>query len=95
VRFLTSSETSDILSCDDVRRLYPKVAEIDGELSGCCDTCHSFYPMYDMSLIRLGESWAWICDHVRWAYVSGEWRRSQEKGNTAEEKLLRAIFGEV
>ena len=85
----------DILSCDDVRRQYPKVAEIDGELKGCCDICHGSYAVYEMSLIRVGESWAWICDHTRWQYVPGEWQHTQEKGNTAEEKLLRAIFGEV
>ncbi|MDP9159615.1 MAG: hypothetical protein M3O09_05225 [Acidobacteriota bacterium] len=32
----------------------------------CCETCHKFYPEYEMSVIRLpdGET-AWVCDPVK------------------------------
>jgi hypothetical protein len=47
---------TDIKTCSDFKQ--PKVA--------CCDTCHHFYPHYDMSLIELpsGDK-AWVCCSVR------------------------------
>jgi hypothetical protein len=50
----------DILTCDDVRRLYPKVCETDSELSGCCDICHGSYALYEMTLLQIGTSWTWV-----------------------------------
>ncbi len=32
----------------------------------CCETCHKFYPEYEMSVIRLPDGGtAWVCDPVK------------------------------
>jgi len=47
-----------IKTCEDFRHLNVT----------CCDTCHTFYPHYDMSLIDLPDGGrAWVCDPVKWA----------------------------
>jgi len=34
----------------------------------CCETCHEFYPHYDMSLIDLPDGGkAWVCDAIKCA----------------------------
>jgi hypothetical protein len=49
---------TDIKTCEDFRHLNVT----------CCDTCHTFYPHYDMSLIDLPDGAnAWVCDPVKWA----------------------------
>lgn len=47
---------SDIKTCGDFKHL--DVA--------CCEICHTFYPIYDMSVIELpGGDHAWVCCSVR------------------------------
>jgi hypothetical protein len=49
---------TDIKTCEDFRHLNVT----------CCDTCHTFYPHYEMSLIDLPDGTkAWVCDPVKWA----------------------------
>lgn len=52
----------DIRTCEDFKHLGVE----------CCQTCHGFYPHYDMSLIDLpdGEK-AWVCDTVKRAICVG------------------------
>ena len=46
---------TDIKTCEDFRHL--RVT--------CCDTCHQFYPHYEMSLVDLLDvSKGWVCDPV-------------------------------
>lgn len=62
----------------------------------CCDTCHNFYPHYEMSVIDLPDGGkAWVCDTVKWAIYPEKNRELQERSRTSPEgKLLRAVFGE-
>jgi hypothetical protein len=49
---------TNIKTCKDFRHLNVP----------CCDTCHTFYPHYEMSLINLPDgAKAWVCDPVKWA----------------------------
>jgi hypothetical protein len=61
----------------------------------CCDTCHNFYPHYEMKVIKLPDrSPAWVCDTVRWAIYPEEYQKLQEwSRNSPEGELLRKIFG--
>jgi hypothetical protein len=48
---------TDIKTCEDFRQLGIK----------CCQTCHDFYPRYEMKLIDLPDgSKAWVCRAVEW-----------------------------
>jgi hypothetical protein len=78
-------EGVEIKTCEDFKHLNVE----------CCDTCHNFYPHYEMRLIELPDgSPAWVCDTVRWAIYPEEYRKLQERSrNTPEGKLLRKIFG--
>ena len=63
----------------------------------CCDTCHKFYPHYEMSVIDpLPDGGkAWVCDTVKWAIYPEKYRELQERSRKSPEgKLLREIFGE-
>ncbi len=32
----------------------------------CCDTCHNFYPHYDMWIVVLSDGWhVWVCDTTK------------------------------
>jgi hypothetical protein len=77
---------TDIRTCEDFRHLNVT----------CCDTCHTFYPHYEMSLIDLPDgAKAWVCDPVKWAIYPEQYQELQEwKRNSPEGKLLRQIFGE-
>jgi hypothetical protein len=77
---------TDIKTCEDFRHLNVT----------CCDTCHTFYPHYEMSLIDLpGGAKAWVCDAVRWAIYPEQYQKLQEWAqNSPEGKLLRHIFRE-
>ena len=77
---------TDIKTCEDFRHLNVT----------CCDTCHTFYPHYEMSLIDLPDgAKAWVCDPVKWAIYPEQYQELQEwKQNSPEGKLLRQIFGE-
>jgi len=71
----------DIKVCDDFKHLNVE----------CCETCHEFYPHYDMSLIDLpGGSKAWVCDAVKWALYPEKYQAV----DSPEGRLLRRIFGE-
>ena len=76
----------EIKTCEDFRHLNVE----------CCDTCHNFYPHYEMKVIELPDgSPAWVCDTVRWAIYPEEYRKLQEwSRNSPEGNLLRKIFGE-
>jgi hypothetical protein len=51
----------DVHTCDDFEGLEPQ----------CCDTCHRFYPHYDMYLEDLPTGGkAWLCRAVRAALLS-------------------------
>jgi hypothetical protein len=53
---------TEIKTCEDFRHLHVT----------CCDTCHTFYPQYEMSLIDLpGDVKAWVCDPVKWMIYPG------------------------
>jgi hypothetical protein len=77
---------TDIKTCEDFRHLNVV----------CCDTCHTFYPHYEMKVIQLPDgSPAWVCDTVEWAIYPERYRELQEwSRNSPEGKLLREIFGE-
>jgi len=33
----------------------------------CCDTCHGFYPHYDMRIVVLSDGWhPWVCDTTKY-----------------------------
>jgi hypothetical protein len=65
----------DIKTCEDFKYLNVE----------CCDTCHTFYPHYDMYLVTLPDcSRAWICCTVRSA-VLGLKEPSEEE--------IRGLFG--
>jgi hypothetical protein len=71
----------DIKVCGDFKHLNVE----------CCETCHEFYPHYDMSLIDLpGGSKAWVCDTVKWAIYPEKYQAV----GSPEGRLLRQIFGE-
>jgi hypothetical protein len=47
---------TDIKTCGDFKHLNVT----------CCEICHPFYPIYDMSVIELpGGDQAWVCCSVR------------------------------
>jgi hypothetical protein len=75
----------EIKTCEDFRHLNVK----------CCDTCHNFYPHYEMKVIDLPDgSPAWVCDTVRWAIYPEEYQKLQDwSRNSPEGKLLSKIFG--
>jgi hypothetical protein len=77
-------EGVDIRLCDDFKHLGVE----------CCETCHNFYPHYDMSLIELpGGEKAWVCDSVKWALYPEKYRELQEwSRNSSEGKLLRQML---
>ena len=75
-------EGVEIKTCEDFRHLNVE----------CCDTCHNFYPHYEMSVIQLPDgSPAWVCDTVEWAIYP---ERHKDSEKSSEAKLLRKIFGE-
>ena len=70
----------DIRTCRDFR--YLKVE--------CCDTCHHFYPHYEMNVIELPDgSPAWVCDAVEWAIYPERYLKLQ---NSTAGKSLRQVF---
>jgi hypothetical protein len=75
----------EIKTCEDFCHLNVK----------CCDTCHKFYPHYEMRVIDLPDgSPAWVCDTVRWAIYPEEYKTLQDwSRNSPEGKLLSKIFG--
>jgi hypothetical protein len=77
---------TDIKTCEDFRHLDVP----------CCDTCHTFYPHYEMSLIDLRDgAKAWVCDPVKWAIYPEQYQELQEwQQNSPEGNVLRQIFGE-
>jgi hypothetical protein len=80
-------EGADIKTCEDFRHLNVE----------CCDTCHNFYPHYEMSVIDLlpDGGKAWVCDTVKWAIYPEKYRELQEwSRKSSQGKLLRKIFGE-
>jgi hypothetical protein len=59
----------DIRTCNDFRHLNVE----------CCETCHNFYPHYEMSLVDLpGGGKAWVCDTVKWAIYPDQYRQPGE-----------------
>jgi hypothetical protein len=78
-------EGVDIKTCEDFKHLGVE----------CCETCHKFYPHYEMKLIELPDGApAWVCDAVEWAIYPKRLRALEEWGkSTPEGKLLRSIFG--
>jgi hypothetical protein len=69
-----------LLTCED----FP-------EASGCCDTCHKFYVVYEMDLVETPRGWAWLCCGVRRKLFP---RDDSKEPPTESENLLRRIFGE-
>jgi hypothetical protein len=70
----------DIRTCEDFRHLNIR----------CCETCHNFYPHYEMSLIDLPYGGkAWVCDAVKQAIYPERYRTPQEAMS-----LLKLVFGE-
>jgi hypothetical protein len=80
-------EGVDIQTCEDFRHLNVV----------CCETCHHFYPHYEMQVIDLPTGGkAWLCDSVKWAIYPEKYRELQEWARTSPEgKLLRTIFSDV
>ena len=75
----------EIKTCEDFRHLNVK----------CCDTCHNFYPHYEMKVIELPDgSPAWVCDAVEWAIYPERYQALMDLAkNSPEGKLLGKIFG--
>jgi hypothetical protein len=64
----------DVNTCED----------FEGLKAQCCETCHRFYPHYDMCLENLPEGGkAWLCCAVRGALLQSS-RRSDRKCNSLE-----------
>jgi len=59
----------DIKTCEDLRHLRIE----------CCETCHNFYPHYDMNVIDFGGTKAWVCDPVKDAIYSESSRQSEHR----------------
>jgi len=60
----------DIRTCEDFRHLNVE----------CCETCHNFYPHYEMSLVDLPDgAKAWVCDTVKWANDPDQYRQLRER----------------
>src|ERR1039458_10241584 len=58
-----------IKTCEDFKHLQVE----------CCDTCHNFYPHYEMKVIELPDgSQAWVCDTVEWAIYPQRYQALQE-----------------
>lgn len=76
---------TDIKTCDNFQHLNVT----------CCDTCHTFYPHYEMSLIDLPDGGeAWVCDPVKWTIYPEQYQEVQEwQQNSPEGNVLRRIFG--
>jgi hypothetical protein len=74
-------DNMEIKVCDDFLHLNVQ----------CCETCHEFYPHYDMSLIDLPDGGkAWVCDFVKWALYPEKYRAI----DVPEDRPFRQIFGE-
>jgi len=75
----------EIKTCEDFRHLNVE----------CCDTCHNFYPHYEMRVIDLPDgSSAWVCDAVEWAIYPERYQALMDLAkNSPEGKLLGKIFG--
>ena len=75
----------DIKTCEDFRHLNVE----------CCDTCHNFYPHYEIRVIDLPDgSSAWVCDAVEWAIYPERYQALMDLAkNSPEGKLLGKIFG--
>jgi hypothetical protein len=78
-RFHGLRRDMQILTCED----FPEAA-------GCCDTCHTFYAVYEMELVKTDRGWAWICCGVKLKLFPPD----PNAPVTEEEKLLREIFGQ-
>lgn len=77
---------TEIKTCEDFKHLNVE----------CCETCHRYYPVYEMKLIDLPDGTkAWVCDPVEWAIYPERRQQLQEwSRNSAEGKMLRSIFGD-
>lgn len=77
---------SEIKTCDDFKHLN----------AACCESCHTFYPHYEMKVIDLPDgAKAWVCDAVEWAIYPERLQQLQHwSRNSAEGKMLRKIFGD-
>jgi hypothetical protein len=79
----------DIKTCEDFRHLNVE----------CRETCHNFYPHYEMKVIQLPHgSPAWVCDTAEWAIYPERYQALQvepyfARGQTAEENLRRGHRG--
>ena len=61
---------TNIKTCEDFSHLQVE----------CCETCHNFYPHYDMRLIDLTNgSKAWVCDPVQDAIYSESLRQVEQR----------------
>jgi hypothetical protein len=60
---------SDIQTCEDFRHLQVE----------CCETCHQFYPHYDMNVLDFGGAKAWVCDPVKGAIYSESLRQAEQR----------------
>ncbi len=78
-RFHDLPREKQILECSD----FPEHA------NHCCETCHTFYILYEMELIETPKGLAWICCGTRRQIFP-----PSPEQESREEKLLRAIFGE-
>jgi hypothetical protein len=53
-RFHDVRRDKEILTCEDIP-----------ERKTCCDTCHTFYIVYEMHLVETYKGLAWICCAVK------------------------------
>jgi hypothetical protein len=70
-------EGVDIRTCEDFRHMNVI----------CCQSCHGHYAHYDMRVVQLPDaSPAWVCDAVRWAIYSEQYRELQKWSETPRRK---------
>lgn len=76
-------EGVDIKTCEDFKHLGAE----------CCDTCHHFYPEYEMEFIDLPDGGkGWVCDQVKWAIYPERYEALKEWARTSE--VCKMFFGE-
>ena len=60
----------------------------------CCDTCHTTYPHYDMTLVDLPDgSRAWVCENIELAIFPERYTEFMERARNSP--LLSKIFSDV
>ena len=62
--------------------------------TACCDTCHTTYPQYDMTLVDLPDGGkAWVCENIELAIFPERYREFMERARNSP--LLTRMYSDV